>query len=305
MSRARLAFALWIVLALAPVHQLPARQTQGLVIVDVAVERADGNLETGLRQDAFEIVAGGSTCPVQFFAAGDRGLSLVLLIDVSVSMKSGAIAPDELKEAAEKSFVNRLAPSDRARIGSIARDPFLSPQFTSDRRQLRRTLETATDPDDANTYGPSPVWDAAYAAVTALSTAEGRRALVLMTDGRATGNRHSPEDLAAHAVRANVSINSVGIDSELIIPQGGGTAVRVRPGATQQWLATITGGQYVPVPEKKPVPGPVLERILADLRGSYTLGFEPPIRDGSLQKLDVRVKQPGLKVRARTVYVSK
>jgi VWFA-related protein len=246
----RLAFTLWIVLALAPVHRLPARQSQGLVFVDVAVERADGRLETGLKQDAFEIVAGGSTCPVQFFAVGDRGLSLVLLIDVSVSMKSSPIDPGELKEAAEKSVVNRLGSSDRARIGSIAREPFLSQQFTSDPRQLRTALGTATDPDDANTYGPSPVWDAAYAGITALSTAEGRRALVLMTDGRATGNRHSPEEVAAHAVRTNVSINSVGLDRELIIPQGGGTAARVRPGATQRWLATITGGQYVPVTEE-------------------------------------------------------
>jgi VWFA-related protein len=304
MSRARLAFVLGIAIALASVHGLLARQAQGLVFVDVAVEQADGKLETGLGQDAFEIVAGGASRPVQFFAAGNRGLALVLLIDVSVSMKTGAMEPGELKEAAEKSFVNRLASIDRALIGSIARELFLSPKFTSDRRQLRTALRIATDPEEASRFGPSPVWDAAYAGITALSTADGRRALVLMTDGRATGNRRGPEELAALAVGANVSINSVGMDTELMFSQGGGDAVRVRPGVTQRWLATVTGGQYLPVSERMPA-GPILERILADLRGSYTLGFEPPIRDGSLQKLEVRVKPGGLKVRARTVYVSK
>jgi hypothetical protein len=51
--------------------------------------------------------------------------------------------------------------------------------------------------------------------------------------------------------------------------------------------------------------GRVLARLVADLHNGYTLEFAAPAADGQLHRLEVRVKKPGLKVRARQVYLSR
>ncbi len=78
----------------------------------------------------------------------------------------------------------------------------------------------------------------------------------------------------------------VGLDWERTIRQDAETGVRVRPGVALEWIADATGGRYLRDQLIPAEPGPVLERLLADLHERYTLGFTPPVADGKMHDLE-------------------
>jgi VWFA-related protein len=297
-----MALAVCLACVLAAVH--PTSERAPLVLVDVAVEGTDGKTVTGLTRDDFEIVANGATRPVESFAAGkEQPLSLVLLFDVSASLDY-MVERKVLRTVVEKSFVNGLAPHDRVQVGSFAKQISIGPPLAGNPRAILAAVRTALDPRDADTFGPSPIWDAVDAAVAALAQASGRRAVVLVTDGRATGNRHGPEESGARAIAGGVMVSVVGEDWDMTLRQDAKSGVRVSPGVALEWIANATGGLYVQDTATPTAPGPIFERLLADLHERYTLGFTPPTRDGNPHVFEVHIKRPGLKVRTRRSYVA-
>ena len=282
----------------------PLPQPSSIVLLDVGVEDADGHAVTGLTRDDFEIIAGGAARPIESFAAGqERPLSLVLLFDVTVSMEA-LTTRRNVRTGVEKWFVDKLAPHDRVQVGSVARRTSIGPVISNNPKALLSAVRQALDPREEDTYGPSPIWDGIDLAVAALAKAEGRRAILLVTDGRATGNRLSPEAAAVRAMTEGVSVSVVGEDWEMTIRQDANTGVRVRPGVALDRIASATGGLYLRDRAMPSAPGPILERLLADLHARYTLGFTPPVRDGKLHEFEVRIRRPGLKVRTRRQYAA-
>jgi Ca-activated chloride channel homolog len=279
-------------------------QPPPVVLLDVAVEDADGHVVAGLSRNDFDITTDGGARPIESFATGrEQPLSLVLLFDATTSMDS-TIKRSVVRNGVEKWFADRLAPRDRVHVGSFARQTSIGPPISNNPKALLSAVHKALDPREADTLGPSPIWDAVDAAVAALANAEGRRAVLLVTDGRGTGNRLNPEEAALRAAAAGVAVSVVGEDWEMTIRQDGNTGVRVRPGVALERIANATGGLYLPDRSNPPAPGPILERLLEDLHARYTLGFTPPVSDGKLHELDVRVRRPGLKLRARRLYAA-
>jgi VWFA-related protein len=265
--------------------------------LDVAVEAPDGQLLTGLTRDDFEVTIDGRSREIESFVAGkDQTLSLVLLVDVTASIDAD-VGRDVMRKAIEKWFLAKVAPKDRVQVGTIAKEIRIGPPIVNNPRALETAIEKALDPPKRDTFGPSPVWDAIALAVDALKNAPGRRAIILMTDGRATGNRLDVEEAAARAAAAGVLVNVVGEDSEMLLRQEGNTGVRVRPGVALEFLARTTGGLYLPDTASPAAPGPVLERVLADLHERYTMTFALPAADGSPAAFQMSVKRPGVKVR--------
>jgi len=180
--------------------------------------------------------------------------------------------------------------------------------------------------------GASPAWDAVDAAVTLLEsqapsarTGAGAstrsvqfqaRAVILVTDGRSSGNLHSLDEVILHAAAADVPVSVVVETREHIIRLTDTTSARLRPGVLLQAMAEMTGGGCADVfgPEvgrpQRPDEirrwlGQVLAQLVADLHNSYTLEFASPAPDRQLHRLEVRVRKPGLKVRARQAYLAK
>jgi VWFA-related protein len=301
----RIVFLLVMLLAcgLAASERASTQNQASPVLVDITAIDPEGQPAAGLTQDDFEIVASGRPCPITFFAGWDRPLVLVLLFDVTESQTT-VVSRSEMKEAVEKWFVNRINPTDSVRVGAFSRSQFLSPTATSNRRAIVEIAKRALDPKEMDTFGPSPLWDALYAGVAALDGADGRRAVVVITDGRATGNRWSPEDVAVRAMSFGASVNIVGEDWDLTIRQDSNTGVRVHPGAGLEWIANMTGGLYLRDREEQRAPGPLLARMLDEIRQRYTLGFQPVDRDGRAHPFEVRVKRPDVKLRYAKGYVA-
>jgi VWFA-related protein len=293
-----------VALALAGlVVALRGHQAAPPVVLDVAVETEDGRPVTGLTQADFRVLASGAEQPIELFAAGtERPLSLVLLFDVSSSMDS-VLERSVLRKAVERHVVERLQPSDRVHVGSFARTIAIGPGIAGDARALGAAVRKALDPRREETLGPSPIWDAVDAAVTVLNGAPGRRGVLLITDGRATGNRLSTEEAGRRAVAAAVTISVIGEDRELVLRQDESTGVRIRPGAALEWLAKVTGGLYQREAAYPAAPGPPLERAIAELRARYTLGFTPAVRDGKAHDVSIRLNRPNIKLRFRQALI--
>jgi VWFA-related protein len=300
--RATAAAALLLILpAPAPMGRQPPHPR---VSVDVSVDMEGFGSPPRLGPDDFEVRAAGQQIPVTGVTVNKQPLRLILLLDVSASItrriKKGVIE-DHVREL----FIDRLQAGEEARIGGFAGRLHLSQAFTRDRRALRRALDAALSHREESTFGPSPVWDYTYAALDALADSPGRKAVIVLTDGRATGNRRGVEEVAEHAIRVGATINVISLDRQLFIQQDAASAVVVRPRNVLLWIADVTGGlvaTMVHEPREPMGPGLALERSLMDLRRVYSLEFEPPRVEGRFHKLDVLVKHASASVRAPKVY---
>ena len=368
-----------IVLALASVMSGGAAVSSGrppaLVTVQVAVERqvpiawpaqvVPWSLVRDLTVQDFEIVSDGTVCAIESFARNGAPLSILVLVDVSASTE---VPVSWLLESVQRGLVPSLEPGDRIAFGRFGGGLVqVRPGFSdsaADIREAARTLLTSPletvgpsgpaavagpvrpDPvllvpgmNGAPGLGGSPAWDAVGAAVTALAAQPGPRAIILITDGRSTGNALSCEDATLRAVTENVAVLIVGLAEDEQIRQEGRATALVRPALSLKSMASTTGGAYAAVfgPEKsrparvdglaarparlreggeplkpariderafKPWVASTLAAFVNDLHGSYIIGFRVPALDGRLHTLDVRVGKPGLKARARQRYVA-
>jgi VWFA-related protein len=279
----------------------------GRVVVQVEVDQADGKPASGLTRDDFEILVDGQPQPIAFFSAYETPVSVVLLLDESASMRMGDLASGiVIQRTLDQWFPFSLKPADRARVGTIAKHLFLSDRFTSDRHELVQAGFAARTRPPADKLGPSPIWDAVDAAVTALEAEGGHRAIVLFTDGRSTGNGVSLGNAGAHAMRAGASVHVIAEHAApLTIIQADGTEAVVAPDTGLRWLADRTGGGYVsdrPFPWSDP--GPIVAHLLDSLHHAYTIGFVPSARDGQVHGLEIKATRGGLAVRARKSFLA-
>jgi VWFA-related protein len=274
----------------------------GLVPIHVAVADAAGTSVTGLTKDDFAVLVDDAPKEIVTFAAPPSPISVVLLLDVTSSM---AVYTDMRDEIA-RTFVPTLLPVDRARVGGIANRLELAPQFSSDARAIVSAGRAATSFDKGERNGPSPIWDALDGTFAALDEERGVRGIILVTDGRSTGNHVSATAVLQRAVAEGIVMYVLTEARPIVIRQNATSFARVRSGLLLQELARRTGGLCVPEEPapgaQLPTPGPILSRFVQDLRGMYTLAVSPDGASGSAHRVQITVKRPGLTARARGVY---
>jgi hypothetical protein len=272
--------------------------------IHVAVASVDGRAVTGLTKDDFEVLIDGTPHPVAAVSEPPLQLSIVFIFDVTDSLS----VYNDIRDEIERSIVPALQPADRVRIGSVARKIAFTPWLTANARQVaaegRKVLSVSRD----ERTGPSPLWDAADAAISSLESERGLRAIVLVSDGRSTGNSVGASDMLQHALNARVVVQALAENRPVVIPQADERAVSVRPAAFMQQVAILSDGLFLPeqlVPSgvDLPKPGPLLTRLINDLRTLYALDVAPADAPGSQHKLIVRVKRDGVTVRTRPVIV--
>jgi len=285
-------------------RQPPFRSGTRTVAVYATVTDKDGRLVPDLGREMFEIREGGKPQPLTVFANEVQPISLVMLLDRSGSMRGNV----GLVAEAAAAFVERLGPGDKARIGSFAEriqiDP---PEFTSDQQVLRRVLQT-----NALVTGPTPLWNAIDEALGALHAQDGRKVVLVFSDGgdspAGMGGNRSLVEVMRRAQQDDVMIYAIGLQTTVLRGRGGGgvgglsggmTSVRPDPGLAR--IADETGGGYFELTRGDDLAS-TFARVADELHHQYALGFEPPRLDDKMHKIEVRVTQKGAKVRARTEY---
>lgn len=164
--------------ALLRAQQPQFRASAPMVSVHATVVDRTGRVVGNLTRDDFEVYDNGRLQPLTVFDAGQRPISIVVMLDRSSSMD--AVAPRV--EAAARAFVATLLPDDRVRIGTFGDEIRLQPaSFTSDPATLYGIIDRSPEPG-----GATPLWLATRQALDALSAEEGQRVVLVFTDGRDT-----------------------------------------------------------------------------------------------------------------------
>jgi VWFA-related protein len=205
-----LIFALVFVLApRAGAQQPPTFSTAArTVAVYATVTNAESRLVTDLGRDQFTVEDNGKKQELSLFANDIQPITVVMLLDRSGSMRANF----ELVEKAAEAFVDVMLSDDRARIGSFSNRIQLDPQeFTSDHDQLLKILNTELQPE-----GPTPLWNAVNVGITSLLHVQGRRVILVFTDGVDNpmnfSNRNSSlKDVMKRAEEEDVMVYAIGL----------------------------------------------------------------------------------------------
>src|SRR5215211_8471764 len=153
-----------------------------LVTLPVSVMDRDGRYIPNLQKEDFRIWEDGVEQQVAFFASVDKPFSVVLMLDTSPSTQ---FRLEDIQDAAI-SFVNQLRADDKVMVVSFNDDIKVLSEFTTDRRKLERAIQRAKTDDGTRLY------DAVDMVINQqLSRVQGRKAIVLFTDGVDTTSRHA------------------------------------------------------------------------------------------------------------------
>ena len=289
-----LAFATAVaLLAASPAAQRIKVSTQTVPIYATVVD-SQRRLVADLQQEDFEVYDNGKLQTLTNFVNEVTPFTAVVMLDTSGSM---TLNLEFVKYAAEE-FVLRLLPDDKAKVGAFNDKIQILPRdgpFTSDRDRLIHYLKEGLD------FGyPTRLWDAVDESIAHLEQLEGRRVVVVFTDGEDTASRASSGDALERAREKDIMVYGIGMQSDYF---NGQSRQRTRPDRRLKGLAEETGGGYFELTKKDDL-GPTFTRVAQELHSQYVLGFSPAVLDGKVHKLEIKVKRPGMNARGRKSYVA-
>jgi Ca-activated chloride channel family protein len=274
------------------------RGTTRVVPVVVTVHDRSGRLVTDLSAEEFEVIDDGRPAQIQIFSVAKVPLRVAILLDTSgsvtglvgVSRQGARRLRDELL-----AFVDALVPPDTASFGTFGAEIAIGQVFTADRTYFERVFD-----QDVWAGGGSPLWEALLRAIDSVRMAEHRRVVIAYTDGIDTGGA-----TGSTATEAAVLSAAVREDCMLYFVRPGNKAPSATVGLplAVAALATSTGGGTFESTTQVE-PQSAFAAISAELRQQYLLGFSPATVDGRVHNLQVRVRRPGVVVRARQTFLA-
>ena len=283
------------------------------VAVYVTVSDPSGQLVPDLTEEDFEVYDNGKKQDITLFDNGVQPITVIMMLDRSGSM----IQNFRLVRNAAEQFVGLLMPGDKARIGSFANRIQVDPrEFTGSQRDLIEILRTQLQEP-----GPTPLWNAINVGITSLLHQDGRRVVLVFTDGidhPMGSNNISFRDVAKNAEEQDVMVFAIGLagrEGSMGRRGGGLTGSGIGSFGTRQddeptvdkglpRIAAMTGGGYYELRTPANL-GAAFKRIADELHKQYALAFTPQKLDGKTHHLEVRIKRPELVARARKTYVAR
>ena len=276
------------------------RSGTSLVALNVIVTDNNKAFASGLRRDDFEVYEDGVRQDVQFFAATEVPLDLILLIDGSSSMNEKVA----FVHKAASGFVDTMRPEDRAAVVSFADGVRVLQTLTSERAAVRAAI------DQTGAKGATALHNAIYVALKEFgrpAAAAGdvrRQAIAVLSDGEDTSSLLSFDDVLDMAKRSGVSIYTIGLRGELGDRPTGQRRYFSQADFAMKQLAVETGARPF-FPENVSDLNDVYAAIATELASQYSIGYVPQnVRDdGKYRRVIVRVaNRPELKPRTRTGY---
>jgi VWFA-related protein len=247
------------------------------VTVYISVTDAEG-MPSPIDPARLEILENGQAIePEQIEGFGEAGpLNAMLVFDVSGSMNEAGKL-EQAKRAA-RAFIESMRPQDR--VGLIAFDVVVHrvAPLTSDQLVLHQAI------DELGGVRDTALFDALVAAVQDLDGVEGRRAIIVLSDGMDNSSTHSLEDVIGGIGPAGLSIYTIGLgDPE----QPAGSLARLDVESLQS-LADSTGGAYAFASRGDEL-GALYESLAQRLQSEYAVRYQSPsaLRDGLRRELTV------------------
>jgi Ca-activated chloride channel family protein len=267
------------------------RVNSNLVPVMASVVDNQGKAIADLKLEDFELRVDGQPRQISEIGFSNTPVRLVMLFDNSSSLSA---AREFEKQAATKFFRNVMRPIDEAAIFSVSTVPMLEQPLTNDVRTLVRTIERFGKPE-----GATALFDAIAQAAAYLRPFQGRKVIVIVSDGADT---ISDLDFDSTLRQAQAS------DCQLYAVQTGLIEnANVRDLAAERRMQEMTAqtGGAVYVPHGTADLDAAFAQISADLAQQYILSYYPTDdpRDGRFRVISLRVAtRPNVRVRARKGY---
>ncbi|HKV41329.1 MAG TPA: VWA domain-containing protein [Blastocatellia bacterium] len=169
----------------------PIKLGATLVNLPLLVSDRSGRFIPQLTKNDFEIYEDGARQQVAFFGADEVPFNVALLLDVSPSTSNSF---EDIQDAA-LTFVRELRSQDRVMVVSFDQNVRFLTGLTNNRREIERAIESI------HTGNGTSVYEAVYdTVVNRLRNVEGRKALILLSDGEDTTSRSVGYDDAINAV---------------------------------------------------------------------------------------------------------
>ena len=272
-------------------QQVPLfRSTTDIVPLYVTVTDRNDRLVANLSQEDFEVYDDEVKQDIVLFLNEVQPITVVVMLDTSFSM-AGKL---KLLKAGAEQFLIRMLPADRGRVGAFNDKIQISAEFTGDRDYLINELQLL---DFGN---PTRLYDAIAASVNELLGIDGRRVVLIFTDGDDTSSQSDWKEVLEVARNEEVMIYAIGLRAEFF---NGRRTVRSRPDRNLRQFAQETGGGYFELQENDEL-GSTFTRVAQELHSQYLIGFSPTELDGKVHELSVRLRNQNMTARARRSYVA-
>jgi Ca-activated chloride channel homolog len=280
------------------------RINSDLVTVVTTISRNTTNDPLELGREDFEVLEDGIPQEIANFAReAEQPLQMVMLFDTSMSVSNKI---DFERHAAARFFERVMRRQDRAALFAFSTQVEILQEFTGRVPLLVNAIKQLM------VQGATSLYDAVSLAADYLKPVQGRRVIVVVSDGGDTTSQRTLLDALASAQRSDVMIFAVFTGNRNI-------SENLRDLAGERALETLTsetgGVLYRPIATPGTQGKEVDEQSIKELdlafydlaeqlRTQYTLGFYSTNdkRDGTYRKLAVRIKKPGYKTRARSGY---
>lgn len=244
----------------------------------------------GLGRGDFKVLEDGTEQTVRRFeSVKDVPIYAGVLLDTSASMAEEL--PDAI-QGALRFFQSVVTPRDRAAVVTFNDKPNLAVRFTPDPEVLAGGLANLT------AEGNTALYDSLIYTLYYFGGIRGKRAIVLLSDGKDEGSKYRFDDALEYARRAGVTIYTVGLNLST-------REAEVR--SKLQRFAEETGGQSFWI-EKAVELERVYREVEAQLRSQYLLAYEssqsaqPGAAENRYRTIEVRLAQPGLEAKTLRGY---
>ena len=295
-----------------------------LISMPVTVSTKNGAYVPSLSKGNFQIFEDGKEQEVAYFGSVDKPFTAILLIDVSGST---SLKIEQIQDGAIN-FVKQMLPKDKVMVISFDSGVKTLLEFSSDKNALEAAIRKI------RFGGGTSLYDAVDRTLERqLNKIEGKKAIVLFTDGVDTTSRSTYERTVAAAVESEAVIFPIYLNTYLdAIGMGGGGGPMTTPptlgipgmgggaqqiGATReqyalgrrylQDLANATGGRIYRPDNSSNGLNTAFEGIAEELRSQYEVGYYPNIegKPGDVKRIKIRINRPNLIIRSRDSYIVK
>jgi len=291
-------------------EQAPKIQvTVDRVDVGVIVTGRDGNFVDGLRREDFRVFDNGVEQPITDFLSVTEPAQVLLFIESGPAVVF--LGRDHLHAADQ--LLNNLSSDDRVAIASYSKDPELLLDFTTDKMATRFALQNLNfmlgfaELDLSASLGSAIDW---------LGTLRGKKTIVVLSTGVDSTPAGKWEAIEQKLETSDVRILAVSLSGDFRKPIKHKVLTRedeedralLKQGLAAadqslRELTRMTGGRvYFPKTQKD------FDRAYAEIaqliRHEYSLAFVPPVHDGQLHAITVKVKGFERTVDHRQAYLA-
>jgi len=240
--------------------------------------------------DDLDVLEDGVAQHVDTFHEASQPVSIVLALDASGSMRHREA--DVIASA--RAFASALRPQDQLAVMLFSDSVSFVHDLSSNRDATREAI------DGYKTAGGTALYDAVAEALARLGRTEGRRVVVVMTDGRdennpgtAPGSTRTMPEVLAQLKDSGATVFTIGL----------GTKVDVEP---LRKFAEQSGGRML-LPQDVTQLGDEFQRVVEDLRRRYVISYTSTNgeRNGKWRKVDIRLKSaPHTTIRSSGGYTA-